>query len=173
MSHVTERTKMLVFTATPATARFSIPIHSRSRVSLWALLIAASLAAIVPAPSNARSLDRSLPRISGDYMRARARLLHLGYSPMKVVGENRGDFLCSDWKAAADCSRYSLPEGFCAVDISQCLMFWRAPNGRVVKIETAGDRRAGKVFLVEWASSDDLHDLTDSTPRQSKLNSTR
>jgi hypothetical protein len=47
------------------------------------------------------------------------------------------------------------------MDIPVCNAFWRSPNGRVLKVMTVGEIRAGVVRYVTWASPQEQRDLTN------------
>lgn len=90
------------------------------------------------------------PRISGPYLRAREQLKHLGFRPIMPAG--RPGTTCKDLA----CGRLLvLPEAQCAGDVPLCKAFWRAPDGRVLKVTTVGEIRAGKVDSVSWVKRDE------------------
>jgi hypothetical protein len=96
-----------------------------------------------------------VPKLKGAYFVARQRLRELGYVPMRTVGEAAR--VCLDVK----CHRLgTLPEAQCAMDIPICNTFWRGPDGRVLKVMTIGETRAGNIYYVTWSSHREQRELT-------------
>jgi hypothetical protein len=97
-----------------------------------------------------------VPKLKGTYFAARARLRAIGYVPMRTVGEPAR--VCTDKKCK---NLVELPEAQCAMDIPICNTFWRSPKGRVLKVMTIGEIKAGDVYYVIWSTRREQRDLTN------------
>jgi hypothetical protein len=128
------------------------------RTLSFAVLILALAATARAAPQ-----DR-LPRVHGDYLRARAELIRLGFRPMRRTYDIAPQDVCDDWTRQATCSRSALSEGNCAIDIVACRFYWTTPGGRVVSVDTYGAARAGWIGRIYWASASDFDGMVDSPP---------
>lgn len=100
---------------------------------------------------------RDAPKLKGTYFSARKRLRTLGYAPMRTASGEPAS-VCADTKCK---TLVKLPEAQCAMDVPICNTFWLSPNGRVLKVMTVGEIRAGDVYYVTWSSRREQHDLTN------------
>ena len=88
-----------------------------------------------------------VPEIAGPYLQARHTLRHLGYKPLKMGGDPAR--VCAD----RVCRTFLiLPEAQCAMDVPICITFWEARNGKVLKVMTIGEIRAGRVYYADWST---------------------
>jgi hypothetical protein len=103
-----------------------------------------SIALAPPRPADA-------PQLYGPYLAARSRLVSLGYKPIKSSMRP----LRKIWSGA-------IAEAECAMDVDACNMNWRAPDGRVLQVSTAGpphedaDLRKQRIVAEHWLTPTEL-----------------
>jgi len=88
-----------------------------------------------------------VPKLHGSYDAARKTLRNLGYMPIRAVGEPAHTCANTECKGTL-----VIREGTCFMDVPDCSMFWRAPDGRVLEVMTAGEIRGGDVYYVTWST---------------------
>ncbi|MDQ0466260.1 hypothetical protein QO010_004053 [Caulobacter ginsengisoli] len=98
-----------------------------------------------------------MPETGGDYRKARRQLLARGFKPARVAPpECRGPEPSVDacWGALVQ-----FPEIEICMNGARggCVGWWLAPDGRVLRIQTAGE--TGAIRDRHWASSGELADL--------------
>jgi hypothetical protein len=102
-----------------------------------------SIALATPRPADA-------PQLYGPYLAARSRLVSLGYKPIKSSMR----LFMKNWPDA-------ITEAECAMDADACNMNWRAPDGRVLQVGTAGPLygdavRKQRVVAEHWLTPAEL-----------------
>jgi len=104
----------------------------------------------IPPPEPA-----DVPTLKGSYFGTRYKLRTLGYKPINAVWGPAS--VCADIACKA---LVELPEASCATDVPICNTFWQSPSGRVLRVMTMGEIRAGDIYFVTWSSPQEQRDLT-------------
>lgn len=97
-------------------------------------------------PSIPPPRPADVPKLTGTYSMARAKLGALGYRLIEVRDGPWGGF-CRD-SACKSIVRY--PELQCAADEPLCIGCWRSPKGRVLRIETIGETLENRIYYADW-----------------------
>jgi hypothetical protein len=107
----------------------------------------------VSCPAQTHFTDSEVPRLTGQYLAARDHLRKLGFVPLRLRDQAH---VC----VTKSCQETrTLPEAECATDVPECAAYWRAPNGRILKIETCGDERSGRIAYIGWATAREVSTL--------------
>lgn len=89
-----------------------------------------------------------VPQLKGFYFTARKQLRKLGFTPLRMQWPSK---TCANEKGA--CGRLVvMPEATCSSDTAECTSFWLASNGRVLKVQTIGERLGGEIYYVNWST---------------------
>lgn len=93
-------------------------------------------------------LPSDVPQLKGYYLKARKLLRAQGYTPLKMS-------MPSNTCVGRPCRLVLMPEATCTSDTADCVSFWRAPDRRILKVETVGDESGGNVIYVSWSSREE------------------
>ena len=98
-----------------------------------------------------------VPKLKGYYFSARKHLRALGFAPLKMRWPSK---TCASSKLP--CKRLVVMlEANCTSDTAECVSFWRASGGRVLKVQTVGEVFGGRIYFVNWSTQREQQEMSE------------